>query len=93
MNDDLDQLLESLKMRQLKNILGRELARAEKEQPAYSDFLARVLREEYQAQQMRFLEYRIRRAQLPERWALETYLRLSNAYRDETPDSLQRRLV
>jgi DNA replication protein DnaC len=73
MNDDLDQLLESLKMRQLKNILGRELARAEKEQPAYSDFLARVLREEYQAQQMRFLEYRIRRAQLPERWALETY--------------------
>ena len=73
MTDDLDQLLENLKMRRLREVLDRELARAEKDQPSYSDFLARCLREEYQTQQMRFLEYRIRRAQLPERWALQTY--------------------
>jgi len=29
--------------------------------------------EEYQAQQMRFLQHRIRRASLPETWSLETY--------------------
>lgn len=73
MNDDIDQLLENLKMRRLREVLDRELERAEKEHPSYSTFLARVLREEYQAQQMRFLEYRIRRAQLPERWSLQSF--------------------
>jgi DNA replication protein DnaC len=73
MNDDLDQLLESLKMRKLKEVLDRELERAEREHPSYSAFLARVLREEFQAQQMRFLDYRIRRAQLPERWSLDSF--------------------
>ena len=32
-----------------------------------------MLREEYQHQQERFLEYRIDRANLPERWTLETF--------------------
>ncbi|MEN8184599.1 MAG: IS21-like element helper ATPase IstB [Myxococcota bacterium] len=73
MNDDLEQLLASLKLRQLQQILGRELERAEKEHPSYTDFLTRLLREEYQTQQMRFLEHRIRRARLPERWALQTF--------------------
>ena len=73
MNDDLEQLLGNLKLRQLQQILDRELERAEKEQPSYPDFLTRLLREEYQTQQMRFLEYRIRRARLPERWALQTF--------------------
>ncbi|MCP4038211.1 MAG: ATP-binding protein [bacterium] len=73
MNDDLEQLLDSLKLRQLKQILDRELQRAEKDQPSYTDFLTRLLREEYQTQQTRFLEHRIRRARLPERWALQTF--------------------
>lgn len=73
MNDDLEQLLVNLKLRQLQQILGRELERAEKEQPSYTDFLTRLLREEYQTQQMRFLEHRIRRARLPERWDLQTF--------------------
>lgn len=73
MNDDLDQLLERLKLRRIQEILNRELENAEKHHPSYSDFLARLLREEHQAQQGRFLEHRIRRAQLPERWDLTTY--------------------
>lgn len=73
MNDDLDQLLENLKLRRMKQILPRELERAEKHTPSYSGFLARLLREEYQSQEMRFLEHRIRRARLPERWSLDTY--------------------
>lgn len=73
MNDDLDQLLKNLKLRRMRDILHEELERAEKKKPSYSDFLARVLREEYQHQQVRFLEYRIDRANLPERWSLETF--------------------
>jgi DNA replication protein DnaC len=72
-NDDLDQLLKNLKLKRMRELLEEELARAEKKKPSYSDFLARILREEYQDQQARFLEYRIDRANLPERWALETF--------------------
>lgn len=73
MNDDIDQLLKNLKLRRLREIIADELARAEKRKPSYSEFLARVLREEFQHQQERFLEYRIDRANLPERWTLETF--------------------
>ena len=73
MNDDLDQLLKNLRLQHIRSIIERELARAEKKAPSYEDFVARLLREEYQAQQMRFLEYRIQRAKLPERWTLDTY--------------------
>jgi len=61
-NDDLDQLLKNLKLRRMREVLQDELARAEKKKPSYTDFLARILREEYQHQQVRFLEYRIDRA-------------------------------
>ena len=71
--DDLDQLLRGLKLPKIRAILGRELAYAEAQCPSYSDFLARLLREEYQSQQDRFMEYRIARAHLPERWTLDTY--------------------
>ncbi len=73
MDDDLEQLLENLKLRRLAEILPRELERAEQNSPSYSAFLARLLREEYQAQEVRFLDHRIRRARLPERWSLDTY--------------------
>jgi DNA replication protein DnaC len=73
MDDDLKQLLENLKLRRIAEILARELERAEKQTPSYSAFLARLLREEYQTQEMRFLEHRVRRARLPERWSLDTY--------------------
>jgi DNA replication protein DnaC len=73
MNDDLDQLLKNLKMGGIREILERELARAQKTKPSYADFYARLLREQYQLQRQRSLEYRIKRANLPERWALETF--------------------
>jgi DNA replication protein DnaC len=72
-NDDLDQLLASLKFPRIREIIGREIERATKSQPSYSAFLARLLREEYQDRQQRSLEYRIKQARLPERWSLETY--------------------
>jgi len=45
-NDDLEQLLKNLKLRRMREVLPDELQRAEKKKPSYSDFLARVLREE-----------------------------------------------
>jgi DNA replication protein DnaC len=73
MNDDLAQLCQSLKLRRIPEILDRELRRAAKQAPAYDEFIARLLREELHAAQERSLEHRIRRARLPERWALETF--------------------
>ncbi len=73
MNDDLDQLLKSLKLRRISEVLERELKRAEKESPSYSEFLARLLREEYLEQQRRNTDARIRRARMPESWSLDTF--------------------
>ncbi len=73
MDDELEQLLKNLKLKKVLEIYDRELDRAEKHGESYSGWLKRLLREEYQAQQERFLEYRIRRANLPERWTLDTF--------------------
>jgi DNA replication protein DnaC len=73
MDDDLDQLLKGLNLKRMRKILNRELERAERTGVSHTELLRRLLREEYQDQQMRFLENRIKRANLPERWALETF--------------------
>jgi DNA replication protein DnaC len=73
MNEDLEQLLKNLQLHKMREILDRELERATKSQPSYSDFLARLLREQYLAKQERSMEYRIKQAKIPEPWALETF--------------------
>jgi DNA replication protein DnaC len=73
MNDDIEQLLKNLKMRAMSELVERELTRAQKVKPSYAEFYARLLREQYQLQRQRSLAYRIDRANLPERWALETF--------------------
>jgi DNA replication protein DnaC len=73
MDDELEQLLENMRLRKIKEIYQRELDSAEKRGSSYAELFKRLLREEYQAQQARFLGHRIRRAALPERWSLDTY--------------------
>jgi len=73
MDDELAQLLKSLKLNRIREILDERLAAATDEGLNYTEFLRRLLREEHHAQQIRFLEARIRRARLPERWPLETF--------------------
>jgi len=73
MNDNLEQLLKNLKLKKILELLDQELEHAEHKQLSYSCFLARLLRTEYQYRQERSIEYRIRQARLPERWALETF--------------------
>jgi len=72
-NDDINQLLKNLHMAAMIGVVEQELARAQKTKPSYADFYARILREQYKLLRERSLEYRIRRARLPERWALETF--------------------
>lgn len=73
MNDDLEQLLQGLKLSRLLDIMDRELAWAEETRPSYTELLRRLFRQEYEAQQDRFLDYRIGRAKLPERWSIKTF--------------------
>ncbi|HHH29718.1 MAG TPA: ATP-binding protein [Polyangiaceae bacterium] len=73
MDDDLQQLLINLKLKKILEILPRHLERAEKEGSSYTELLSRLLREEYQEREMRFLGHRIRRARLPEPWTLESF--------------------
>lgn len=70
---ELEQLLKNLRLTRMREILKREVARATKKQSSYTEFLARLLREQYLYQQERSVEYRIRRARLPERWTLEGF--------------------
>lgn len=72
-DDDLDQLLKNLKLTKIREILKRELGRAEKSEPSYGQFLARLLREQYQYQQQRSMESRMKAARMPERWSLDTF--------------------
>ncbi|MBT7096236.1 ATP-binding protein [Candidatus Poribacteria bacterium] len=71
--DELRRLLDGLKLRRIAEILDDELAWAEQHGPSYAEVLTRLLSQEHTAQQERFLEHRIRRARLPERWSLGTF--------------------
>lgn len=53
--------------------LPEELQRAEKEGLPYTELLLRLVRAQWHHRQETALEWRIRQARLPERWALETF--------------------
>jgi DNA replication protein DnaC len=73
MDDDLDQLLKSLHLKRIREILEEELQHAEDQQLAYAEFLARLLRAQWHHRQESALAWRIKRAGMPEPWTLETF--------------------
>src|SRR5215831_15845081 len=73
MTEELDQLLHNLKLRRMRDIYEEQLRAAEKQDVTYSEFLTRLMRAQWHARQESALEYRIRRADLPERWSLDTF--------------------
>lgn len=73
MNEELEQLLKNLKLRRILDIHDEQLRAAEKEDVSYTEFMVRLLRAQWYARQETALEWRIRRANLPERWSLETF--------------------
>ncbi|MBM4355506.1 MAG: ATP-binding protein [Deltaproteobacteria bacterium] len=73
MKDNLEQLCSSLGLKRIPAIIDRELKRAEKESPGYSDFLEHLLRDEYFHRCDRATEARIKRAAIPELWSLDSF--------------------
>ena len=73
MNDEIAQLLKSLKLPAITDILDAELAHAEKKELSYQEFLARLLRAQWHHRQQSALAWRIDRANMPEEWTLETF--------------------
>src|SRR6267378_7534796 len=73
MTEELEQLLKNLKLRRILEIYDEQLRAADKDDISYSEFVTRLVRAQWQARQEGALEWRIRRANLPERWSLETF--------------------
>src|SRR5580693_8061639 len=73
MTEELEQLLKNLKLRRMLEIYDEQLRAADKDDISYSEFVTRLVRAQFQAKQEGALEWRIRRANLPERWSLETF--------------------
>jgi len=73
MNDDLMQLTKSLHLKRIAEIVDDEIAQAEANHRPYAEFLARLLRAQWQHRQESALEWRIDRAGLPEQWTLESF--------------------
>src|SRR5208282_479552 len=73
MTEELEQLLKNLKLRRMLEIYDEQLRAADQDDIGYSEFVTRLVRAQFQARQEGALEWRIRRANLPERWSLETF--------------------
>jgi len=73
MNDELEQLLANLRLHRIADILDDEVAQANDKQLTYPEFLLRLVRPQWHAKQEKALDWRIKRAQLPEAWTLESF--------------------
>ena len=73
MTEELEQLFSNLKLHSMRAVYGEQLQAAEKLQITYADFLAGLLRAQWRDRQENALEWRIRRAGMPERWSLDTF--------------------
>lgn len=73
MSEELEQLLKNLKLSRILDVYDEQLRAAEKADVSYSEFVAGLMRAQWHARQEGALEWRIRRANLPERWSLETF--------------------
>lgn len=73
MNEEIEQLLKNLHLHRIVEIFDDELHRAEKAELSYSHFFVRLLRAQWHHRQQSALAWRIKRAQIPEGWTLETF--------------------
>ena len=72
-SDELAQLLQNLHLQKIAEILGDEVRHADKQQPSYATFLARLLRAQYHHRQETALKWRIEQARIPEPWTIESF--------------------
>jgi DNA replication protein DnaC len=71
--DECKQLLRTLHLHGIAESLDAELAEAEKKERSYSDFFVRLLRAQWHKRQESALAWRIRQANMPEKWTLESF--------------------
>jgi DNA replication protein DnaC len=71
MTEELEQLLKKLK--RMRSVYDEQLRAAETADVSYSEFIAGLLRAQWHERQESALEWRICRANLPERWSLESF--------------------
>lgn len=73
MTDEIAQLLKSLHLGRIAEILDAELAGADQNELSYQELIARLLRAQWHHRQETALAWRIKRAALPEQWTLESF--------------------
>ena len=73
MTDEIEQLLRSLRLRKMAELLDEELARANKDGLSHQELLTRLLRAQWHHQQESALGWRIKNAKLPEHWTIESF--------------------
>lgn len=73
MTDEMEQLLRSLRLRKVAEMLDEELARADKDGLSHQELLARLFRAQWHHQQESVLAYRIEQASMPEQWTIESF--------------------
>ncbi len=73
MTEEIEQYLKNLRLKKILEIFGEEHERAQQQQVSYQEFILRLLRPQWHAKHEQALEWRIKRARLPERWTLETF--------------------
>ncbi len=72
-DDEIDQLLKSLRLHRMREVFEREIERATRSQSSYRDLMAALLREQLAWQRQRSFEYRVEVSRVPERWSLDTF--------------------
>ncbi len=73
MTEELEQLLKNLRLKRILEIVDDEITTAQKRDSTYQTFLVRLLRAQYHHRQVTALEWRIKRARLPNDWTLESF--------------------
>lgn len=73
MNEELEQLLASLRLKKVAELLDEHLAKADKEGLPFQKLMVRLLRAEWESRQHSALAWRIKNARMPEQWTLESF--------------------
>lgn len=73
MNDDLEQLLASLRLRKVAELFDAQVAKANEEGLPFGTLLTHLLRAEWEHRHESALAWRIKNAKMPEQWTLESF--------------------
>jgi len=73
MNDDLEQLLKSLRLHRIAECFDEIAGDAETQGQPFASVLTRLLRAEWHSRQQNALAWRIKNARMPETWTLESF--------------------